>query len=196
MAAIIIAAGYSSRMKVFKPLLPLGGLTVIEHALKTFVDAEIKNIFVVLGYQGKKIEPLLEKHNISWVYNENYDQGMYSSVMAGVNALPSNSKGFFLLPVDIPLVKSSTIEELIKAYHQSGKDIIYPSYNRKKGHPPLISSCLYSKILAYDGSGGLKTLLKKYDQEHGEYVNVQDEGVILDIDYYEEYQEMIKKVNE
>lgn len=194
-AAIIIAAGYSSRMKAFKPLLPLGEITVIEHALKTFLDAGIKNILVVLGYQGKKIEPLLEKHNISWVYNENYDQGMFSSVTAGVKALPSHNKGFFLLPVDIPLVKTSTIDELLKAYQQSEKHIIYPSYNRRKGHPPLISSYLYSKILTYDGSGGLKTLLKKYDQEHGEYVNVKDEGIILDMDYYEEYKELVKKVN-
>lgn len=194
-AAIIIAAGYSSRMKAFKPLLPLGEGTVIEHGLKTFLDAGINNILVVLGYQGKKIEPLLEKNNISWVYNENYDQGMFSSVVTGVKALPTHCKGFFLLPVDIPLVKSSTIDEILTAYQQSEKHIIYPSYNRKKGHPPLISSYLYSKILAYDGSGGLKTLLKKYDQEHGQYVNVQDEGVILDMDYYEEYQALVEKVN-
>jgi len=193
--AIIIAAGYSSRMKAFKPLLPLGEGTVLEYTLNTFLEAGISNILVVLGYQKEKIEPLLEKYNIPWVYNENYDQGMYSSVVAGVQALPSGSKGFFLLPVDIPLVKSSTIDALLKAYQQSGKNIIYPSHNKKKGHPPLISSYMYSKILAYDGSGGLKTLLKKYDREHGEYVNVKDEGVLLDIDYYEEYRQLVEKVN-
>ncbi len=191
MAAIIIAAGYSSRMKVFKPLLPLGESTVLEHALKTFLDAGVKKIIVVLGYQGKRIEPLLEKYNISPVYNPKYDEGMYSSIVEGIKALPSHSKGFFLLPADMPLVKSSTIDALLEAYRRSGKHIIYPSYNSRRGHPPLISSYFFSKILAYDGGGGLKTLLKEYDKEHGEYVNVKDKGVILDMDYFKEYQELI-----
>jgi len=196
MAAIIVAAGYSSRMKAFKPLLPFGESTVIEHALKTFIDAGITNLLVVLGHQGEAIEPLLEKHGVSWVYNEEYDRGMYSSIRTGVKALSPNSKGFFLLPADMPLVKSSTIEALLEACHQSGKSIIYPSHNRRKGHPPLISSRFYREIIAYDGRGGLKTLLKNFDQEHAEYVNVEDEGVVLDMDYYREYEKMQKKTKE
>ena len=199
LAAIIIAAGYSSRMKAFKPLLPFGkdeDETVLEYTVETFLKAGIKNILVVLGYQGDRIEPLLKRDNISYVYNENYDQGMYSSIVAGVKALPRENKGFFLLPVDIPLVKSSTVEKLVEVFRSKEKYIVYPSYNFKKGHPPLIASHLYSDILNFDGQGGLKALLKQYDSKYIEYVTVEDEGVVLDMDYYEEYRELLTKVKE
>lgn len=186
LAAILLAAGYSKRMNAFKPLLPLGNSTVIDNSINTFLNAGISNITVVLGYQANRLKPMLEQKNIKWVYNEKYDEGMYSSILAGVKSLPSITKGFFLLPADIPLVESHTINTLAKAYYQSKQSIIYPTFKSRKGHPPLISSCLFSEILDYDGAGGLKTLLRKHE-EHSEYVEVDDEGILLDMDTYEEY---------
>lgn len=192
LAAIILAAGYSSRMKLFKPLLPLGSSTVIENSIDSFLEAGIENITVVIGFQANKLIPVLEHKGVKWIYNEKFSEGMYSSIIAGVKSLPSHVKGFFLLPADIPLVKWETIDSLVEGYRQSNQSIIYPTFLERRGHPPLISSCLFPEIIKYDGSGGLKALLNKYEDQ-AYYVEVEDGGTIFDIDTYEDYLKLCAK---
>ncbi|SDZ08036.1 nucleotidyltransferase family protein [Tindallia californiensis] len=192
LAVIILAAGYSSRMKAFKPLLPFGSVTVIEYIIQTFLDAGIDHIYVVAGFRKDELEVILKKYPVNIVINHHYDQGMYSSIKEGVRGLQKNYKGFLLHPVDIPLVKVSTIKEIVTSYRATKKGIVYPSYQMKKGHPPVISSKYIADLLSFDGTGGLKAFLKKYDDTDGHFVNVEDEGILLDMDYYKEY-EVLKK---
>lgn len=192
LALILLAGGYSSRMKAFKPLLPLGDSTVIETAIDTFLYVGIKNIIVVIGYQAEKLKPILNKKGIQWVYNERYSEGMYSSILAGISALPTDVKGFFLLPSDMPLIKRQTIEKICEAYSVTNADLLYPVFRGRRGHPPLISASLFTELLMYDGSKGLKGILAKY-REHALHIEVEDEGIHLDMDTYEEYVEIYEK---
>jgi len=192
LGVIILAAGYSSRMKLFKPLLPLGNSTIIESSIDSFLDAGIGNITVVIGFQSEKLKPVLEDKGIKWIYNNKYSEGMYSSVVAGVSSLPDHIKAFFLLPADIPLVNSKTIHKIVEVYKQKKGGIIYPSFANRRGHPPLIDSSLFPEIISYNGSGGLKALLNKYE-EKAYYIEVEDEGTVLDIDSYEDYLELCNK---
>ena len=187
LAAIVAAAGYSSRMKAFKPLLPFGRSTVIETALDVFLEAGIKDITVVLGFNAEKLKPILQRKGIGWVYNEDYSQGMYSSVVAGVRSLKPQTKGVFFLPADIPTVKSSTIAALRDVFLQENSTVVYPAYKGRRGHPPLISSALFGDILVYDGEGGLKTLLGRHSHK-AHVIEVEDEGMLYDLDTYEDYQ--------
>ncbi|SFI01277.1 CTP:molybdopterin cytidylyltransferase MocA [Tindallia magadiensis] len=192
LAVIILAAGYSSRMKAFKPLLPFGSVTVIEYIIQTFLDAGIDHIYVVTGFRKDELEVILKKYPVNIVINQHYDQGMYSSIKEGVRGLQKKHKAFLLHPVDIPLVKVSTIETIVASYRETNKGIIYPSYQMKKGHPPVISSKYITGLLNFDGTGGLKAFLRKYDDTDGHFVNVEDEGILLDMDYYKDY-EVLKK---
>ncbi|MFZ5354064.1 MAG: nucleotidyltransferase family protein [Bacillota bacterium] len=190
-AALIAAAGFSSRMNAFKPLLPLGSSTVIENTIDSFLCAGVLDITIVVGYNADKLIPVLEQKRVKWVINESFAEGMYSSVAAGVKSLDTNIKGFFFLPADIPLVKSHTIQAIYKAYCDTGKAVIYPVFKGRRGHPPLISSTLFSEILDYDGAGGLKALLSRH-KEHAFYVDVEDKGILLDMDTYESYLELCR----
>lgn len=191
LAAIIVAAGYSSRMEAFKPLLPLGESTVIESSISSFLEAGIENTIVVVGFKANMLKPILEQMDIKWVYNKNYSEGMFSSIVAGVKSLPSHVKGFFLLPADIPIVRHQTIDILSQNYDKH--DIIYPVYKNRRGHPPLISSKLFPEILRFDGQGGLKALLKKHN-DSALHIEVDDEGILLDMDTYEDYLMICKKL--
>ncbi len=186
LAAIIVAGGYSSRMRAFKPLLPLGTTTVIERCIDNFLEAGVQEIILVLGYNADVLKDLLEKKGIRWVYNDNYMAGMYSSVCAGVGALKGDVEGAFIQPVDIPLVKASTLTELSEAFFQKGGKIIFPSMNYRRGHPPLIPKGLFEKLLVYKGDNGLKGFLKDHEAD-AHYISVEDEGILLDIDTYEDY---------
>ncbi|AFQ43195.1 DVU_1551 family NTP transferase [Desulfosporosinus meridiei] len=190
LTAIIVAAGYSFRMKRFKPLLSLGEDTVLEKAVESFVKGGIRDIRVVVGHRANEMYPILEKIEVQTVVNPNFSEGMFSSVRAGVESLPSEAKGFFLLPVDNPIIRPDSIKKLESAFMTTRFGIIYPTYQGTRGHPPLISCRYGKKVMFWDKPGGMKALLEQYEQDALE-VEVEDPGILLDMDTPEDYQQML-----
>src|SRR5271157_4270310 len=105
MSALVLAAGYSSRMGQFKPRLPVGGRSAIELAITAFREAGIEVVLVVTGHRAQELTAVLEGHRVRCVFNPKYDSGMYSSIVAGLKALPADTDACFILPADIPLVR-------------------------------------------------------------------------------------------
>lgn len=190
-AALVLAGGLSSRMKQFKPLLPLGKTTVLDHVLSTFKDTGM-DVFLVAGYRHEEIETCVKNRDVSLVYNPDFEQGMFSSVQAGARQLGSKYRAFFLLPVDIPLVRASMIKKLIDSGNKHPEHIIYPVFEGKRGHPPLIPTSLIPGILAWKHEGGLKTFLKLSENIAIE-VPANDDSILFDIDTPEDYQELQRR---
>jgi len=192
-AALIVAAGYSSRMERFKPLLPLGERTVIEQTIATFTAAGVENIIVVVGHNAKALSPVLEKVPVTVVMNERYDEGMFTSIKAGVMALSQSIDGFFMMPADMPFVMPDTVNQLMSTFTDQPSDVLYPTFNHKRGHPPLIARDVFKSILDSDGEGGLKRLLN-HPEIHANHLEVADEGILLDLDTYEDYLTHVKRL--
>jgi molybdenum cofactor cytidylyltransferase len=188
-SALVLAAGYSSRMGQFKPLLPIGSSTVIETVVRLFHSAGIPNVYVVLGYRAHALLPVAAKAGANCVINHRFDEGMYSSVRAGVAALATNFEACFIMPVDIPLVCTNTIHQLVQCYNSTRKSIIYPVFRSLRGHPPLVSC----KILAETIQGGpydrLSALLSAHEREACN-VDVSDEAIHRDIDTPNDFVEL------
>ena len=184
LAALILAAGYGSRMGRFKPMLPLAGRRAIDWAVTGFRDAGIGSIRVVTGLGAAELEPELRHLGVVGVRNQNYDRGMYSSVQVGMASLPDNVDACFLLPVDTPLVRASTIAALAARYAEAPAPVIHPTFYGRRGHPPLIARELFAEILAGDGNGGLRALLQRH---HAAEVAVADEAILLDMDTPDEH---------
>lgn len=187
LAAIILSAGFSSRMEKFKPLLPLGSYTAIAHAVRCFLQADIRDIQVVTGYRAKELSEAVIPMGVKVVQNDRFEEGMYSSVQAGVRALGPDVEAFFLLPVDTPLVLTSTIKAMADAYHACGKGILYPTFHGKRGHPPLIAASYAGEILNGNAPDGLRGLLGRYHDDAAEMA-VVDEAVLLDMDVPADYE--------
>ncbi|NLT96486.1 MAG: NTP transferase domain-containing protein [Clostridia bacterium] len=190
LAALILAAGYSSRMGEFKPLLPLNGEPVIARTVSCFRAAGITDVRVVAGYRANDLLPLLNRLGVKTIINEKFDCGMFSSVLTGLQTFDSELEGFFLMPGDIPRVKSQTIETLIAKYKQSDYRVFYPTYQGRRGHPPLITRPCFSRISAQDYSGNLRLVLQEFENESCD-VECTDEGVLMDMDTPEDYQKII-----
>ena len=188
-AALILAAGNSSRLGTFKPLLPLGRTTIIEEAVQRFQATGVDDIRVVTGHRAEELAPALQKLGVKAIFNPDYDQGMLASVRAGVRSLEPGIAAFFLLPVDIPLVKPRTLTDLLQAYRQGGARIIYPCFQGLRGHPPLISAACVAD-LPPDWEGGLRAYLSRYDHEALD-LEVMDEAVLLDCDTPEDYRRLL-----
>jgi molybdenum cofactor cytidylyltransferase len=192
-AAIILSAGYSSRMGEFKPLLPLGEMTILKRVIHLFQSVGVTDILVVVGYRSDDLLPLIVQWGVRWVVNEHYWEDMFSSVVVGVNSLDSDREAFFLLPVDVPLVRRQTILDLLEAYRiHKEKDIFSPVFMGRQGHPPLIAARHAEAVKRWTGQGGLRSFLEQYKYRTQE-VEVADECILLDLDTPSDYQEMLTR---
>ncbi|MDQ5986230.1 MAG: Molybdenum cofactor guanylyltransferase [Syntrophus sp. SKADARSKE-3] len=212
-AALILAAGTSSRMGTLKPLMSIGKETLIERAARLFREAGITEIVAVLGHEAERIMPALVQSGVCPVINADYSDGMFSSVQTGVRAFPPYCRAFFLLPVDMPLVRSETIGLLLESFtlaslpalnlekaevkgEGGGKYglVCRPCYQDRRGHPPLISTALIPDILAFDKPGGLRAVIAFHCRRIVD-VLCDDPGILIDIDTPDDYERHIRSLS-
>jgi len=190
--AVILSAGMSTRMGAFKPLLPLGNGRVIEQVVTTLKAAGIGDIRVVLGYRAQDLIPVLKDLGVAWVINEEFQTEMLSSVKVGADGLAPDSEAFFVLPVDIPLVRPQTFHRLVDVFSKDRPPILYPTFLGKRGHPPLVSRQYANELIGWTGSGGLKGFLEQYDPV-SQNVPVFDECILMDMDTPDHYGQLIAR---
>jgi CTP:molybdopterin cytidylyltransferase MocA len=182
LSAIILAAGFSSRMQGFKPLIRIAGKSFVEHAIALFRTSGIENIVTVTGHRAPEVVPVVRAAGARDVVNANYADGMYSSIQTGISTLAPSVDAFFLLPVDIPLVRPATIRRLALVFDQhAAPPVCYPRFQSTRGHPPLINSQLIDALLSYDGRGGLREFLRSYENQ-AISIPVDDPFIRLDAD--------------
>jgi len=105
-AVLIIAAGYSSRMHDFKPLLPFEQISAVKRLIQTYQAHGIEHIYVVVGHRQDEMREVLKDEDVSIVYNENYDKGMFSSIQKGVRAIDKTLSAFYMQPVDVKVLST------------------------------------------------------------------------------------------
>ena len=191
--AVVLAAGLSSRMQGFKPLLPMGSGTTLEIVVSMLLDAAVDRVVVVAGHRAPEVAAAALKAGAGPVENAEYASGMYSSVATGVRALSPDVDGFFLLPVDIPLVRAATVRRLAREFLPEKDLILHPCFQGERGHPPLLAGVLVRDIFDHDGEGGLRGLLERIESETREKVReiaVPDEGILADMDTDADYTDL------
>lgn len=167
----------SSRTKTNKMLLKINAKTILESCIDTFVNS-VDKIIIVAGHKKDEIIPLTEKYNnIRIAVNQNYLNGMFSSVKEGLKHVTGDR--FFITPGDYPKIKPSTIE-FMKSFDDS---IIVPSCRGRTGHPVLISSAYIPEII-YGNYQSLRNFLRKKEKN---IIGVHDSGILTDIDTIEDY---------
>ena len=178
---VILAAGLSTRSGRFKMMLPLGGKTVLEKSIEG-MEAIVLRIYVVVGWQAERIQALLAGYDkVETVLNEQFRAGMFSSVQVGIARV--RAPRFFLLPGDCPLVGRAVYVQLLAA----AGDIVVPTFGGKTGHPVLFRSQLIPEILAQPEG----TTLRDYVYAKGyRAVEVDDQGILIDLDTPEDYEAM------
>ncbi len=186
--AVILAAGYSSRMGSFKPGLQIGDKTVIARLITSFQDAGIRDIVVVSGHNRETLQSLIAGFDVTESYNENFPQGMFTSIQAGVKKTDKTLRGFFLIPVDCPLLERETIDALVREIKDDSSFAV-PCFRGKKGHPLYVPMRYRDEILSHDGTGGLKGITDKYDHLIAR-VETGRESTVLDMDTPAAYEEL------
>ena len=176
---IILAGGKSTRMKTNKMLLDYKGHPLIWHTIKSF-EGLVSKIIVVTGKYDKEIRDALVGEQVTFVYNKDYELGMFSSVIEGIKA---TSEDFFIIPGDCPFVKKETIKIILN----SNGDIRVPSYHDKDGHPIFISKKYKDELLRLPLDYNLKLFR---DSKKYEIINVEDKNIVINLNNFLDYQDI------
>ncbi len=190
-SALILAAGYSSRMGHFKPLSILGPTTAVQRCVNLFKSAGMDDIRVIVGYRHAEITESLRGTGVRTVLNKQFHDGMLSSVKSGLSSFDKIPLAFFILPVDIPLVRTSSINQILRNLDRCSADVIYPCFLGRRGHPPLIKGALIPEILEFEGDGGLRGYLNKKTALNAE---LPDENILRDMDNPDQYRNILERL--
>ena len=186
-SAILLAAGESKRMGTNKLSLPWGKRTVLERCLRVLLSSQVDEVWVVLSKQTWELGQCFSKSRVKLVHNPQSKKGMSTSIRKGVQAVNRKSQSVLIALGDQPLLKVNTVNALIQAYVEKKGTIIVPVFRGKRGHPVLFDGKYKKELLNLKKDVGARALLERHGKEVYE-AHSKSEGVVVDIDTWEEYQ--------
>jgi molybdenum cofactor cytidylyltransferase len=176
-----------------KALLPFASGTVISHITDQFIQSAVDEVFVVVGHDPEQIKHVLTGPPVTIVHNPDYEEGMLSSVRAGLRALPDHVEETFIALGDQPAISSALINTMLDAFSQTGKGMMVPLHQDRRGHPLLLSPTYRAEILTHFDDQGLRGLLHTHPEDVAE-VPVDTDGGLHDIDTPEDYQRAVERL--
>jgi molybdenum cofactor cytidylyltransferase len=183
LGAIVLAAGKSERMGFPKALLRLGGQAFLERILHAIAASPIERTVVVVGRHRDEIHEAFPDQTL--IFNPIWQQGMTTSLQAGIRALPDGMDGAALFLVDHPWIESSTIHALLG--HLRPGNIVVPVYEGRRGHPVVFSGSVLEEILALGPDTGANTVVRR-DPGRVVEVPVEAPGILRDVDTAEQFE--------
>ena len=191
-AALIVAAGMSSRMGDFKPMLNIGSISIAQRVVATFQQAGVDKIVMITGYNATLLERHLAGNGVVFLRNEDYrTTQMFDSVCIGLRYLADKCDRVLFTPVDIPLFTAATVRTLL----ETDAPLACPAVDGETGHPTLIAASLFARILSDGGEQGLRGALDRCGAAL-RLVPVEDRGVLHDADTPEDYKALLRYHNE
>ena len=189
--ALIVAAGMSTRMGEFKPMLSIGSISVAQRVVATLSQAGVSKIVMVTGYNATVLERHLSGNGIIFLRNEHYETTqMFDSVKIGLSYLQDKCDKVLFTPVDVPLFTARTVKTIL----DSGAPLAVPMCEGKQGHPILIASTLIPEILNDCGEMGLKGAMDRCSVPLLR-IDVEDPGTIHDADTPEDFSQLLEYHN-
>ena len=190
--ALILAAGKSVRMGEAKQLLALENGTVLEKTLENVRRADVDEIVIVLGASADVIReqlPAAVLEHVKIVVNSDYETGMASSLRAGLDGLGPEINAALIVLGDQPFVRPATLDRILEKYRDTGPRIVIPVHNGRRGNPVLLDRSLFAEAMALVGDVGCRAIFGRHT-EAIIGVDVDDPGILLDIDSREDYERL------
>ena len=189
---VILAAGFSSRMGVHKPLLPVGDCAAIVRTVRSVYAAGVVPI-VITGHRAENIVAALAETDAVIVHNAGFADGMFTSVALGARYVADlDARAFFLLPADCCAIAPQTFSALVGAFEQCEK-IVYPAHGGVRAHPPIIPAKLAPSLAAHTPDNtGAKGFFAQYPSQT---LEVSDAGTLRDMDTPSDYAEILRYLN-
>jgi CTP:molybdopterin cytidylyltransferase MocA len=185
-AALLLAAGWSRRMRAFKPLLPFGETTVIENCIHNLRAGGIETIIVVLGHRAEEVSARIIHLHVHFALNDNPHSEMVESIARGIRQTSSDAEAVIIALADQPAIPAEVISRLLREYARTKASLIVPEYKGRGGHPVLIDLKFREELLHLDMERGLRSL---FDAHAAEVLRLSIDSpyVLRDIDSWQDY---------
>ncbi len=179
---IIAAAGKSQRTGgQYKMELDLNGKTLLQRSVESMLPF-CSRIYVVGGFNIESLQQMLAAYSgVEILYNVNYEQGMFSSILEGIRHIRTNR--FFFLPGDCPCVPHSVYQKMMEV----DGEIVVPVYRGSPGHPILMRSSVIERL----GKGAFSNLREFIALNNPSHLELGSPGILIDIDTIEDYQKAL-----
>jgi molybdenum cofactor cytidylyltransferase len=186
-SAILLAAGQSKRMGKLKQLMPFGQSSIVGQAVDNILNSAVDEVIVVVGYKAEDVAKAVTAKPVKVVINPDYEQGMSTSIIAGLKSVHSKAQGIMLALGDQPLVDSQTISRLIEEFYNHDKGIAVPTYQGRRGHPIIFAIKYKEQLLELGGDMGGRQIIENHPDDVLE-VAVGSESIFADFDTTDDYQ--------
>jgi len=163
-----------------KALLAYQGRPFLEHLLEVTVHPQIAVRRVVLGADAEPIAKAIRLKADEIVINAEWEKGQLTSIQAALRSLPPGTDGILLCLIDHPLISAALIQELVERFYKSGKPIVLPIFEGRRGHPLIFAASLYEDLLCAPLQTGARAVVWAHSSEVEE-VSTNEEGCVLNL---------------
>lgn len=188
-AAVILAAGASTRFGQPKQLLDWGGVPLLAHIADVALTAGLAPVVVVLGCQAKTVHAALGTRPVQTVMNWRWEEGLSTSVQVGLAALPPETEAVIFLQCDQPLVTPDLLRALVACFEETGAAIVHPTHAGQRSTPVLFARRLFPELAAVSGDEGGRSLIARYAKDVAT-VEIADPDVLADVDTPADYERL------
>ena len=186
-AAVLTAAGLSSRMGRPKPLLQWRGTTLVEHQVSILLEGGASEVVVVLGHRSEDVAPYVDRSGAVYIVNHRYKEGRTSSIKVGLEVVAKQTADIILMGVDQPRT-AQIVRRVVDAHISSGALLTSPRLQGRGGHPLMFSAQLLPELkLISEQNQGLREVFERHRAEITE-VHFDDPMVRLDLNTPEAYE--------
>lgn len=189
-AALILAAGTSSRMGTAKQLLPYKETTLLGWAIENVLKSKVDKVYCILGSNAAQITSEISKYPVSIIHNKNYKKGLSSSIISGIEHIKHMDYDGILISLgDQPNVDSLYVNRMISEFKLKSNYIVASSYKNIKGVPAIFPVKQYPNLMNIEGDKGAKLVI---NSPHNLVTTIQSSIDLFDIDTPEDYNKSLK----
>lgn len=178
-AAIVLAAGRSTRMGHFKLLADLGGTPMLRRVVEAVQASRVAQTIVVTGHEAEAVARALVGLEVAMVHNPRYADGLATSLAAGLAIVRPEMDGVAVALGDMPQVTAATIDALIAAFAPGM--VVVPVRSGEIGNPILWPRQAFTRMAALTGDAGARRLLPEFEG-YVRRVEVREGDIFADVD--------------
>jgi len=188
-AAVVLAAGASTRFGQSKQLLDWEGKPLLAHVADLALQAGLEPVIVVLGCQAEETYPALGDRPVEKLMNWRWERGMSTSVQTGLSAVPPEAEAALFLQCDQPRITTDLLRAIVRRFRQTEASIVHPVHDSRRGTPVLFSRRFFPELSAITGDEGGRGLIERHPGEVAT-VAVDDPDMLADIDTPADYERL------
>jgi molybdenum cofactor cytidylyltransferase len=194
-AAVVLAAGGSTRMGQPKQLLLIRGRPMLRRVSEAVCAIGLEQVVVVVGAHRDAVMKALDGLSVTVIANEDWSCGLSSSLRAGIGALRPGIEAALVVLADQPALTPELLSTLVDRYRATGAPIVAPVHRGQRGNPVLFDRALFPELMAIEGDRGGRQILKRHEQEVDQ-VETMDPAILMDIDTWQDYERLARRCDD